>query len=115
MSRRYTRFLLTQTLKPIDNRKSCNEQHIRISRSMLYSEAFMSLNHTAMKLYLVIRLKFHKEEEGNIDFPFSKSLGVKVLHLSSTSEKTIKNALLELVKKGFLDQTFISKGRREKQ
>ena len=115
MSRKYTQFLPTQTLKQVDNRTVCNEQHVRISRSMLYSEAFMNLNHTAMKLYLAIRLKFHKEEEKNTDFAFSKSLGVKVLHLSSTSERTIKNALQELVKKGFLDQTFISKGRREKQ
>ena len=81
---------------------------------MLYSEAFMSLNHTAIKLYLAIRIKFHKEEENSIDFSFSKSLGIKLLHLSNNSEGTIKNGLRELVKKGFLDQTFISRGRREK-
>ena len=107
---KFTKFLPTQTLKAVDTRKICNEQHIRISRSMLYSEAFMCLSSVALKIYMSMRLKFHKEEEQNVDFDFSKSLGIKLLHLSTNSEKTIRNGLKELVKVGLIEQTLFSKG-----
>lgn len=107
---KFTKFLQTQTLKPVDTKKVCNEQHIRISRSMLYSEAFMSLSSVALKIYMSLRIKFHNEEEQNKDFEFSKSLGVKILKLSKNSEKTIKKGLQELVKIGFIEQTLFSKG-----
>ncbi|MDY6089784.1 MAG: hypothetical protein SPJ04_00825 [Bdellovibrionota bacterium] len=110
MSRKYTQFLPTQTLKQVNNRKVCNEQHVRVSRSMLYSEAFLRLNPVALKLYLILRIKYHKEEEQNTDFPFSKSLGVKVLKLSKNSEKSVRRGLLELEKKGFIERTVFSKG-----
>lgn len=107
---KFTPFLPTQTLKTIDKKTCCNEQHIRISRSMLYSNSFMNLNANALKLYMVLRLKYHKEEEQNTDFAFSKSLGVKILNLSVNSEKTIRRSLKELVAKGFLEQTLFTKG-----
>ena len=107
---KYTQFLPTQTLKPVDTRKVCNEQHVRISRSMLYSEAFLSLNSVALKTYMILRLKFHKEEEEDKDFAFSKSLGTKNLKLSKNSEKSIRRALLELEQKGFIERTLFSKG-----
>ena len=110
----FTKFLPTQTLKPVDNRKVCNEQHIRISRSMLYSEAFMSLSSVALKIYMSMRIKFHKEEEQNKDFEFSKSLGVKILKLPKNSEKTIKKGLKKLVEAGFIEQTLFSKGGGKK-
>lgn len=108
--KRFTEFLPTQSLKIVDRKTHCNEQHIRITRSMIYSEAFMSLNAVALKLYDVLRLKFHNEEKNNTDFAFSKSLGVKLLQLSSNSEKSIRKGLQELVQKGFIEQTFISSG-----
>jgi len=107
---KYTQFLATQTLKSVDTRKVCNEQHVRISRSMLYSKAFLSLNSVALKIYMILRLKFHKEEEQDKDFAFSKSLGVKILNLSEKSEKTIRRGLLELEQKGFIERTLFSKG-----
>lgn len=107
---KFTRFLPTQTMKCSVNHNKVNEQHIRIARSMLYSDAFISLNSTAIKLYMSLRIKYHKEEEKNTDFPFSQSLGIKVLHLSPNSGQTIRKGLQDLVKKGFLEQTFISKG-----
>lgn len=112
MSKRikYTPFLPTQTLKPVDTRKVCNEQHIRISRSMLYSEAFMSLTAVSLKLYIALRMKFHKEEEQNLDFEFSKSLGIKLLGLQNNSAKTIRVGLKKLVELGFIEQTLFSRG-----
>ena len=107
---KFTEFLPTQSLKAIDRRTKCNEQHVRISRSMLYSDAFMSLNGNAIKLYMVLRLKYYKEEEKNTDFDFSKSLGVKIFKLSDNSEKTIKRGLKELSNKGFIEQTLFTKG-----
>lgn len=111
---KFTKFLPTQSKKVIDARTQCNEQHIRISRSMMYSDAFLRLNGNAIKLYMVLRLKFHKEEEANIDFSFSKSLGIKILKLSDNSEKVIRKALQELTNKGFLEQTLISNGGGQK-
>lgn len=111
---KFKQFLPTQTLKPVDNRKVCNEQHIRISRSMLYSEAFMSLSSVALKIYMSMRIKFHKEEEQNKDFEFSKSLGVKILGLTDNSNKTIRKGLQELVEVGFVEQTLFSKGGGKK-
>lgn len=110
MSKRYTQFLPTQTKKQVDTRKVCNEQHIRISRSMLYSNAFLNLNSVALKIYMILRLKFHEEEKQNMDFAFSKSLGVKNLKLSKNSEKSIRRGLIELEQKGFIDRTVFSKG-----
>lgn len=112
---RFTPFLPTQTSKRVDSRKVCNEQHIRISRSMLYSEAFMSLSSVAIKLYLSLRLKFHNEEEQNKDFSFSKSYGVKMLGLSDNAIKTIRRGLKELVRVGFLEQTLYSTGGGKKK
>lgn len=111
---KFTRFLPTQTMKCSINHKNVNEQHVRIARSMLYSDAFMNLNSTSLKLYMSLRLKFHKEEEKTIDFAFSKSLGVKMLRLSPNSEQTIRKALMDLEKKGFLERTFISNGGGKK-
>lgn len=110
---KFTQFLPTQTMKQIDRKKAINEQHIRITRSMLYSNAFQSLTAVEIKLYMVLRMKFHTEEKNNIDFAFSKSMGTKTLKLSSNSEKTIRRGLKGLVTKGFIEQTFISKGRRK--
>ena len=107
---KFTPFLPTQTMKKYSKSENLNEKHIRISRSMLYSEAFMSLNAIALKLYMVLRIKFYNEEEKSLDFEFSKSLGVKIFKLSEKSEKTIRNGLKELVKKGFLEQTLFSQG-----
>lgn len=111
---KFKQFLPTQTLKPVDNRKVCNEQHVRISRSMLYSDAFMSLSSVALKIYMSMRIKFHKEEEQNKDFEFSKSLGVKILGLTDNSNKTIRKGLQELVEVGFVEQTLFSKGGGKK-
>lgn len=77
---------------------------------MVYSKAFQKLSGNEIKLFLNMRLKFHKEEKKETDFAYSKSLGVKVLGLSEKSENSIRRALSNLVKYGFIDQTFISKG-----
>lgn len=108
--RKFTPFLPTQTMKNIDSRTTLNERHIRISRSMFYSHSFMTLNSIALKLYMVMRFKFYEEEKEEKDFAFSKSLGIKTLQLSKNSEKTIRRGLQELIKKGFIEPTYISKG-----
>lgn len=106
----FTPFLPYETSKPVDSTKFCNEQHVRITRSMLFSDAYSSLNGNAMHLYQVLKIKFHKQAKSNKDFEISKSYGVKVLGLSSNSEKSVRRALKELVEKGFLAQTLHSKG-----
>lgn len=77
---------------------------------MQYSMAFNKLSGNEIRLYLHMRMKFHKEEKEDKDFEYSKSLGVKVLRLSEKSENSVRRALKNLVKYGFIDITFISKG-----
>lgn len=108
---KFTPFLPTETTKPIDSKKALNEQHIRKTRSMIYSKAYGKLSGNEIRLFECMKLKFYKEEKNNQDFDFSKSLGVKVLHLSENSQGSIRRALTNLVKYGFIDQTFISDGR----
>ena len=70
----------------------------------------MSLTAVSLKLYIALRMKFHKEEEQNLDFEFSKSLGIKLLGLQNNSAKTIRVGLKKLVELGFIDQTLFSRG-----
>lgn len=77
---------------------------------MFNSYAFKQLSGNEIRIYLNMRMKFHKEEKEENDFEYSKSLGVKVLGLSEKSEHSIRRALKNLVKYGFIDQTYISKG-----
>ena len=107
---KFTPFLPTETKNIIDRNKQLNEQHIRRTRSMIYSNAYRKLSGNEIRLFDCMKLKFHEEERKNDDFAFSKSMGVKVLGLSNNSEKTIRRALVNLVKYGFIEQTFISKG-----
>lgn len=111
---RFTPFFPTETMKNIDTRKTLNEQHIRRTKSFIYSKAYGNLSGNEIRLFDKIKLKFHKQEKENQDFAFSKSLGVKLLGLSENSEKSVRRALANLVKYGFLDQTFISKGGGKK-
>lgn len=107
---RFTPFCPPQTLKNIDTRKVLNERHIRITKSMLYHKAFQSLSGNAIRIYMSMLLKFHNELQNDMDFEYSKSLGTKHLGLSDNSEKSVKRALRELIKWGFIEPTFISKG-----
>lgn len=108
---KFTTFLPTETKKPIiDTTKQLNEAHIRRTRSMIYSNAYRQLSGNEIRLFDCMKLKFYKEEETGEDFEFSKSLGVKILGLSENSEKSIRRALQNLVKYGFIEPTYISKG-----
>lgn len=107
---KYSKPLKTQTCKNIDNKKQLNENHVRLFRSMINSKAFKKLSSNEIKIYLNMRMKFFEQEEKELDFPYSKSLGTKVLGLSIKSENSIRRALKNLVKYGFLEQTYISKG-----
>ena len=77
---------------------------------MYYSDAFKQLEGNDIRIYLNMREKFFEEEKNNKDFEYSKSYGVKVLGLSEKSEKSVRRALSNLVKYGFIEPTFISKG-----
>jgi len=77
---------------------------------MIYSNAYRKLSGNEIRLFDCMKLKFHKQEKEGLEFEFSKSLGIKLLGLSEKSEKSIRRALKNLVKYGFLDQTFISNG-----
>lgn len=115
MSRiKFTPFLATETMIKTDRKTSLNEQHIRRTRSMIYSKAYRKLSGNEIRLFDSMKLKFHKEEKEGTEFDFSKSLGVKVLGLSKNSEQSVKRALRNLIKYGFIDQTYISKGGGKK-
>lgn len=111
---RFTPFLPVQTMKKIDTKNEINEQHVRITRSMLYHPSFQKLSGNAIRIYMSMQRMFYKEMKSNEDFEYSKSLGVKHLGLSENSEKSVKRALKQLVDCGFIEYTYISKGGGKK-
>lgn len=107
---RFTPFLLEETAKPIDRTKVINEKHIRITKSMFNHQAFRKLSRNAILLYMFMKFRFCKQLKSNEDFEFSQSLGISVLGISEKSGNTVKRALKQLVRHGFIEYTYISNG-----
>ena len=107
---RFTPFLPVQTMKKIDTRKEINEQHVRITRSMLYHSSFQKLSGNAIRIYMSMQRMFYTQMKNDEEFEYAKSLGVKHLGLSESSEKSVKRAIKQLIDYGFIEYTYISKG-----
>ena len=112
---RFTPFLPVQTMKKIDTRKEINEQHVRITRSMLYHSSFQKLSGNAIRIYMSMQRMFYTQMKNDEEFEYAKSLGVKHLGLSESSEKSVKRAIKQLIDCGFIEYTFISKGGGKQQ
>ena len=112
---KFTEFLPTQTKNSIDKTKRLNEKHIRISESMLHSEAFKKLTLNAMRLYFEIELRFFRREARNEDFELSQTFATELLGFSQNSKNCGKRAIANLCHCGFIEPTYISKGGGKKQ
>lgn len=112
---RFTPFLPEQTTKRIDNKKEVNEQHVRITRSMLYHPSFQKLSGNAIRIYMSMQRMFYSQMKNKEEFEYAKSLGIKHLGLSENSEKSIKRAIKQLINCGFIEYTYISKGGGKKK
>ena len=77
------------------------EPYISITKSMLTSEKWRNLSYTARELYLNMKLWSYGREE----FKFSYTLALNVV--SSTA--TVKKAIDDLVKNGFIEIIRISR------
>ena len=86
--------------KHYEGRKS-KDKHIRLTKDMLNSKAYLSLSNTAKVLYNYMKLWASGEQE----FDYSKSLGSKIV-----SPATYTNNIKELVDKGFIERVYISTG-----
>lgn len=75
-----------------------NEHYTRLYDSMLTSEAFMALTSSARSVLLILKLQFKGNYTGNtVICPYST---IQKYGLNTT---TIKNALLDLSEKGFIE------------
>lgn len=112
---RYTPFLPTQTIKVVDRRKNLNEEHVRLSKSMISCKAFKNLTENSIRLYLILRMKFFKQEAKNGDFELSQTYATELLGLSRASKASGKRAINNLCHCGFIEPTYISKGGGNKK
>ncbi len=97
-NRKITPFKSYETAKRGEDGKTVNEQHIRLTRSFLLSQAYNNLSKNAIKVYMAMKLIAKGEKE----FNFSASLGLECLRLNENNAKSIRNAIKELVKYGFI-------------
>ncbi len=103
---KFTPFKTYETALRVENRKIINEQHVRLTRSLLLSPAYKDLGKNATKILNAMKLI----SKGESEFTFSSSIGVEYLGLSKKSEKSIRNAIKELVEHGFIKCTAFSSG-----
>lgn len=112
---KFTPFLITQTTKVVDRKAKLNEEHIRLSKSMIRSNAFNNLTANALRLYLELRMKFYKEEAKSEDFELSQTFACKLLGINENSKISGKRAIENLSHNGFIEPTYISKGGGKRQ
>ena len=84
-----------------DIQNDFKEPYISLTRSMLTSENWKNLSYTAREIYLHMKLWSYGREE----FKFSYSLALNVVN----SKSTVKKAIDDLVKNGFLEIIRISR------
>lgn len=77
------------------------DKHIRLTKSMLDSENFKSLQPTSVLVYMYMKLWAN----GNTEVAYSQSLGSKIV-----SPVTFRNAIKELNAKGFIQTIYFSNG-----
>ncbi|MBO5179247.1 MAG: hypothetical protein J6B87_02745 [Clostridia bacterium] len=82
------------------------EQHVRLTRSLLVSEAYKDLGKNETKLLNYMKLI----SKGEDTFEFAASLGVSFLGLKEGSEKSVRTAIKSLCKHGFIKTVRFSNG-----
>lgn len=107
---KFTGFFPTQTKKSIDRTKKLNENHVRISESMIHSKAFKKLTENGLRLYIELQLRFFRNEARNEEFELSQTFATELLRLSQNSKICGKRAIKDLCHCGFIEPTYISKG-----
>lgn len=103
---KFTPFKTYETVLRGENGKTLNEQHIRLPRSLLLSQAYKDLGKNATKTLSAMKLISKGEKE----FEFSASIGLDYLGLNKNSEKSVRNAIQELDKHGFIKCIYFSSG-----
>lgn len=107
---KYTRFKNYETVLRGSNGQTLNEQHIRLTRSLLLSPAYKDLGKNATKILNAMKIIARGENE----FEFSSSLGVQYLGLSNKSNKSVREAIKELHEHGFIKCIEFSNGSGRK-
>ena len=103
---KFTRFKDYETKLRGDKGQTLNEQHIRLTRSLLLSPAYMDLGKNSVKLLNAMKIIARGEKE----FNFSASLGLIYLGLKKGNEKSVRKAITELEEHGFIRHIFFSNG-----
>ncbi len=103
---KFTPFKPYETVLRGENGQTLNEQHIRLSRSLLLSPAYKDLGKNAVKILSAMKIIAKGEKE----FEFSASIGLDYLGLSHSSEKSVRNAIQELDEHGFVKCIGFSSG-----
>lgn len=84
-----------------DIQNDFKEPYVCLTKSMITSDKFLSLNHASKYLYCLMKLWSYGKEE----FKFSYSLAYNYIK----SKSTIKNSIDDLVKNGFIEIIRISR------
>lgn len=104
--KKFTPFKPYETARFSNNGKTLNEQHIRLTRSMLLSPAYKDLGKNATKILNAMKLIAKGEQE----FEFSCSLGTEFLGISTESQKNVRLAIKKLIEHGFIKRIHFSNG-----
>lgn len=83
--------------------KKTKEKHIRLTKSMLLDENYISLSYSSKVIYNYMKLW----ASGNIEFDYAKSLPT-ISKISS--ESTTLKCIRELINKGFIERVYFSSG-----
>ncbi len=107
---KFTKFKTYETVLRGENGQTLNEQHIRLSRSLLLSPAYKHLGKNATKILNAMKIIAKGEKE----FNFACSLGIEYLGISNNSEKGVREAIKELIEHGFIERVYFSNGSGRK-
>jgi hypothetical protein len=77
--------------------KKITERHVRITESMIASEAWMELKATSVKLYISLKLRYNGANQEGIEFPHSEVEKIGI------SKDCIKKCFDDLIEHGFIE------------
>lgn len=81
--------------------KKNKDVHVRLTKSMLMSKVFKELSSNAKVIYIYMKLW----AMGRDEVDYSISLGCNLV-----SQSTVIKSIRELIKKGFIERVYFSKG-----
>lgn len=87
--------------------KKINERHVRITESMILSEAWTDLKATSIKLYISLKLKYNGANQDEIEFPHSEveKVGISKDIIKKCFDDLIEHGLIECVHEGRFSRT----------